>query len=125
MKEKNDIDNLTGTRMTFAEFFRLRTEVNRLRNNIDPRGKLSRRLKTIFKSKKKGSRILRNEIQNDETREYFDNNVQELPMVRRLLYNEEDDIGREISEVHMALWGKLYLEPGVKIFYLDIRRGDC
>ena len=93
MKEKNDIDILLGTRMTFAEFFRLRTEVNRLKNNLDVRGKLSRRLKTIFKSKRKGSRILRNEVQNSETREYFDNNVQELPMVRRLLYNAEDDIG--------------------------------
>ena len=60
MKEKNDIDILLGTRMTFAEFFRLRTEVNRLKNNLDIRGKLSRRLKTIFKSKRKGSRIIRN-----------------------------------------------------------------
>ena len=102
MKEKNDIDNLIGTRMTFAEFFRLRTEVNRLKNYLDIRGKLSRKLKTIFKSKRKGSRILRNEVQNSETREYFDKNVQELPMVRRLLFNAEDDIGREVSEVHMG-----------------------
>ena len=48
MKEKNDIDLLLGTRTTFAEFFRLRTEVNRLKSNLDIRGKLSRRLKTIF-----------------------------------------------------------------------------
>ena len=31
MKEKNDIDILLGTRTTFAEFFCLRTEVNRLK----------------------------------------------------------------------------------------------
>ena len=123
MKEKNDIDNLLGTRMTFAEFFRLRTEVNRLKNNLDIRGKLSRRLKTIFKSKRKGSRILRNEVQNSETREYFDNNVQELPMVRRLLYNAEDDIGREVSEVHMGLWGKLFLKPGLKNFLFRYSQG--
>ena len=77
--------------------------MNRLKNNLDIRGKLSRRLKTIFKSKRKGSRILRNEVQNSETREYFDNNVHELPMVRRLLDNAEVDIGREVTEVHMGL----------------------
>ena len=123
LKDKNDIDELLGTRMTFAEFFRLRTEVNKLKNNLDTRGKLGRRLKTIFKSKRKGSRVLRNEIQSNETREYFDNNVQELPMVRRLLYNGEDEIGREISEVHMALWGKLFLEPGLKNFLFRYVQG--
>ena len=68
-------------------FFRLRTEIARLKTNLEPRGKLSRKLKTIFKSKRKGSRILRMEIQNDETGEYFDTELHELPMIRRLVKN--------------------------------------
>ena len=44
-------------------------------------------------------------------------------MVRRLLYNGENEIGRETSEVHMALWGKLFLEPGVKNFLFRYSQG--
>ena len=44
-------------------------------------------------------------------------------MVRRLLYNVEDDIGRETSEVHMGLWGKLFLEPGLKNFLFRYSQG--
>ena len=54
LKDKNSIDLLLGTRTTFVEFFRLRTEINRLKENMEIRGKLSRRLKTIFTSKRRG-----------------------------------------------------------------------
>ena len=82
MKSKNEIDLLLGTRSTFVEFFRIRNEIARLKTNIEYRGKISRRLKTIFNSKRKGSIVLRLEIQNEETAEYFDTDIQEFPMVR-------------------------------------------
>ena len=85
LKDKNSIDLLLGTRTTFVEFFRLRTETNRLKENMEIRGKLSRRLKTIFTSKRRGSRVLRMEIQNVETREYIENNTQNMQMVRSLV----------------------------------------
>ena len=47
LKDKNSIDLLLGTRTTFVEFFRLRTEINRLKENREIRGKLSRRLKSL------------------------------------------------------------------------------
>ena len=52
---------------------------------MEIRGKLSRRLKTIFTSKRRGSRVLRMEIQNVETREYIENNTQNMQMVRSLV----------------------------------------
>ena len=54
LKDKNSIDLLLGTRTTFVEFFRLRTEIIRLKENMEIRGKLSRRLQTIFTSKRRG-----------------------------------------------------------------------
>ena len=58
MKSKNEIDIMFGTRTTFVEFFRFRNEIARLKTNIEYRSKLSRRLKTIFNSKRRGSRVL-------------------------------------------------------------------
>ena len=59
LKDKNStIDLLLGTRTTFVEFFCLRTEINRIKENMEIRGKLSRRLRTIFMSKRRGSRVL-------------------------------------------------------------------
>ena len=110
MKDKNSIDLLRGTRSTFVEFFRLRKEINRLKGSMEIRGKLSRRLKTIFKDTRRGSRALRAEIQNVETREYIENNTQGMQMVRRLV-DKGTVLEREIVEIHMGLWGKLFLEP--------------
>ena len=110
MEDKNSIDLLLGTRSTFVEFFRLRKEINRLKASMEIRGKLSRRLKTIFKDTRRGSRALRAEIQNVETREYIENNTQGMQMVRRLV-DKGTVLEREIVEIHMGLWGKLFLEP--------------
>ena len=110
MKDNNSIDLLLGTRSTFVEFFRLRKEINRLKGSMEIRGKLSRRLKTIFKDTRRGSRALRAEIQNVETREYIENNTQDMQMVRRLV-DKGTVLEREIVEIHMGLWGKLFLEP--------------
>ena len=77
---------------------------------MEIRGKLSRRLKTIFMSKRRGSRVLRIEIQYVETREYIENNTQGMQMVRRLV-DKGTVLEREIVEIHMGLWGKLFLEP--------------
>ena len=82
---------------------------------MEIRGKLSRRLKTIFMSKRRGSRVLRIEIQNVETREYIENNTQNMQMVRKLV-DEGTVPEREIVEIHMGLWGRLFLDPQMKNF---------
>ena len=115
LKDKNSIDLLLGTRTTFVEFFHLRTEINRLKENMEIRGKLSRRLKTIFMSKRRGSRVLRMEIQNVESREYIENNTQNMQMVRRLV-DAGTVLEQEIVEILMGLWGRLFLDPHVKNF---------
>ena len=115
MKSKNEIDIMFGTRTTFVEFFRFRNEIARLKTNIEYRSRLSRRLKTIFNSKKRGSRVLRLEIQNEETSEYFDTDIQEFPMVRRIVENAAP-VETTVLEIHMGLWGKLFLEPEMKNF---------
>ena len=83
---------------------------------------MSRRLKTIFNSKKRGSRVLRLEIQNEETSEYFDTDIQEFPMVRRIVENAAL-VEKTVLEIHMGLWGKLFLEPEIKNFLFRFVQG--
>ena len=122
MKSKNEIDIMFGTRTTFVEFFRFRNEIARLKTNIEYRSRLSRRLKTIFNSKKRGSRVLRQEIQNEETVEYFDTDLHEFPMVRRIVENVEL-VEKAVLEIHMGLWGKLFLDPEIKNFLFRFVQG--
>ena len=122
MKSKNEIDILIGTRTTFVEFFRFRNEIARLKTNIEYRGKLSRRLKTVFNSKRRGSRVLRLEIQNEETTEYFEVDINNFPMVRRIVENVEP-IDNSVLEIHMGLWGKLFLDPEIKNFLFRFVQG--
>ena len=122
MKSKNEIDVLLGTRTTFVEFFRFRNEIARLKANIEYRSKLSRRLKTVFNSKRKGSRVLRLEIQNEETKEYFEVNINNFPMVRRIVENVEP-VDNSVLEIHMGLWGKLFLDPELKNFLFRFVQG--
>ena len=122
MKSKNEIDIMFGTRTTFVEFFRFRNEIARLKTNIEYRSRLSRRLKTIFNSKKRGSRVLRLEIQNEETVEYFDTDLHEFPMVRRIVENVEL-VEKAVLEIHMGLWGKLFLDPELKNFLFRYVQG--
>ena len=121
-KSKNEIDLILGIRTTFVEYFWLRTEIARLKTSLELRGKLSRKLKTIFNSKRKGSRVLRMEIQNSETTEYYDTDLHEMPMIRRIEENVEMPT-REILEMHMGLWGKLFLEPELKNFLFRLSQG--
>ena len=55
------------------------------------------------------------EIQNVETREYIENNTQNIQMVRRLV-DAGTVLEREIVEILMGLWGRLFLDPHVKNF---------
>ena len=122
LKPKNEIDLLLGTRTTFVEYFWLRTELARIKANLEPRGKLSRKLRTVFNSKRKGSRVLRMEIQNSETSEYLDTVLHEMPMIQRIGENVQLP-GRELLEIHMGLWGKLFLDPGLKNFLFRFVQG--
>ena len=61
--------------------------------------------------------VFRLEIQNEESTEYFDNDMQELPMVRRKV-NNAAPMNRDTLEIHMGLQGKLFLDPEIKIFFV-------
>ena len=74
---------------------------------------MSRRLKTIFNSKKRGSRVLRLKIQNEETAEYFDTDLQEFPMVRRIVENAAP-VEKAVLEIHMGPWGKFFFRSRYK-----------
>ena len=105
-----------GVRITFVEFFRLRSELYKLKNRMELRGKLSRRLNTVFKSKEKGSKVLRLALKSNESREYYDRDARTLQSVQRLWLENAEEPNHDLVRIHMGLWGKMYLDPGLSDF---------
>ena len=99
----NSINRVIGFRLNFAEYFRLRNETFKLKNRIESRGQLSRKLETLFRNKTKGSKVLRMAIQNSECKEYHENDARNLPAVQRLAEAEDRGIDREVVEENMDL----------------------
>ena len=112
-----------GVRITFVEFFRLRGELYKLKNRMEMRGKLSRRLITVFKSKDKGSKVLRLALKSNESREYYDRDAQALQSVQRLWLDNAEEPSRDLVMTHMGLWGKMFLDPGLRDFLFRYVQG--
>ena len=99
----NSINRVIGFRLNFAEYFRLRNETYKLKNRMESRGQLNRKLETLFRNKTKGSKVLRMAIQNSECKEYHENDACNLPAVQRLAEAEDRGIDREVVEENMDL----------------------
>ena len=112
-----------GVRITFVEFFRLRGELYKLKNRMEMRGKLSRRLITVFKSKDKGSKVLRLALKSNESREYYDRDARALQSVQRLWLDNAEEPSRDLVMTHMGLWGKMFLDPGLRDFLFRYVQG--
>ena len=112
-----------GVRITFVEFFRLRSELYKLKNRMEMRGKLSRRLNTVFKSKEKGSKVLRLALNSNESREYYNRDARTLQSVQRLWLENAEEPNRDLVMIHMGLWGKMYLDPGLRDFLFRYAQG--
>ena len=112
-----------GARITFVEFFRLRSELYKLKDRMEIRGKLSRRLNTVFKTKAKGSKVLRLALQTNECREAYEKDVRTLQAVQRLWVDNVEEPSKELVEEHMGLWGKMFLDPGFRDFLFRYAQG--
>ena len=67
------------------------------------RGKLSRRLITVFKTKAKGSKVLRLALKSTESREYYDRDARALQSVQRLWLDNVEEPSRDLVMTHMGL----------------------
>ena len=76
----------------------------------------------MFKTITKGSRILRMAVTMKESRVYKDNDIL---MHRSILgiTNREEELDKEICEVHMGIWAKAFLRPGFKDFLYRYTHG--
>ena len=121
-KDKIGMETVLGGIITFAEFFRLRSELYRLRNLLCEDGKAIKTLKNLFKGLTKGSSVLRMAVITKESRMYKNNDVL---MHRSILgiTNREEELDRGICETHMGIWAKSTLEPGFKDFLYRYSHG--
>ena len=74
-KDKQGMEREIGGLITFAEFFRIRTELYRLQNLVVEGSMMVRNLKTMFRAVTKGSRILRMAVTSKESQVYRNNDI--------------------------------------------------
>ena len=121
-KDKVGMEIVLGGIISFAEFFRLRSELYRLRTLITEDGKVVKTLKNLFKSLTKGSKVLRMSVLTKESREYKNNDILRHRSILGITSREEE-LDREICEMHMGIWAKSTLEPGFKNFLYRYSHG--
>ena len=122
IKDKQGMEREIGGLITFAEFFRIRTELYRLQNLVVEGSMLVRNLKTIFRTVTKGSRILRIAVTSKESQVYKNNDI----LVHRSIIgitDREEVLDRDICELHMGIWAKTLLKPGFKDFLFRYTHG--
>ena len=122
-KDKLGMELVLGGIITFVEFFRLRSELYRLRNLISEDGKVVKTLKNLFKGLTKGSKVLRMAVLTKESRVYKNNDILRHRSILGITSREEE-LDREICEMHMGIWAKSTLEVS-KTFYIGIVMVDC
>ena len=81
-----------------------------------------RTLKTMFRAATKGSRILRMAVTAKVSQVYKNNDILLHRSIVGLISREEV-LDREICELHMGIWAKTSLKPGVKDFLFKYTHG--
>ena len=104
-----------GGLISFAEFFRIRTELYRLQNLVVEVSIFIRNLKTLFRTVTKGSRILRIAVTSKESQVYKNNDILAHRSIIGIT-DREEVLDRDICELHMGIWAKTSLKPGFKDF---------
>ena len=97
-KDKQGMEREIGGLITFAEFFRIRTELYRLQNLVVEGSMMIRNLKTMFRAATEGSRILRMAVTSKESQVYRNNDI----LLHRSivgLTDREEELEREICEL--------------------------
>ena len=98
VKDKQGMEREIGGPRTFAEFFRIRTELYRLQNLVAEGSMMVRNLKTMIRAVTKGSRILRMAVTSKESQVYRNNDI----LLHRSivgLTDREEELEREICEL--------------------------
>ena len=111
IKDKLGMEMEIGEMITYAEFFRIRTELYRLQNLVTEGSMLVKTLKNMFRTVTKGSRILRLAVTSKGSLVYKNNDI----LLHRSivgLTSSEEVLDREICELHMGIWAKTSLKPG-------------
>ena len=122
IKDKQGMEREIGGLITFAEFFRIRTELYRLQNLVVEGSMLVRNLKTIFRAVTKGSRILRMAVPSKESEVYRNYDILRHRSIVGIT-DREELLDREICELHMGIWAKTSLKPGFKDFLFRYTHG--
>ena len=122
IKDKLGMEREIGGLISFAEFFRIRTELYRLQNMVVEGSIFIRNLKTLFRTVTKGSRILRIAVTSKESHVYKNNDILAHRSIIGIT-DREEVLDRDICEMHMGIWSKTSLKPGFKDFLFRYTHG--
>ena len=114
--DKRGMETVLGFGINMVEFFRLRSEVQILKEKVEWRGKFKKTLSAIVFQKIKGSKGFRKGITSQEATEYFEHDIRDLPFISSKKERMEDILDRNILESVFEIWGKGCLDPDMKNF---------
>ena len=102
IKDKLGMEMELGMELTYAEFFRVRTELYRLQSLATEGSSVVKTLKNMFRAITKGSRILRLAVTMKESRVYKENDILTHRSILGITSREEE-LDSEICEMHMGI----------------------
>jgi hypothetical protein len=123
---KEEVDRVCGVRINWAEYFRLRVEIERLR--VEFVRKIGCPIREIsiddfMSGRRKGIKKYRWVIEGRHSRKYKDNDPSDIAAGITLWGEQRNVMGRELVELNYGLWKTSLLDPAYKNFLFKLVHG--
>jgi hypothetical protein len=126
MISKDETERVFGARINWAEYFRLRVEIERLRTEYVRKIGCPIReinLDEFMLGRKKGIKKYRWVIEGRHSRKYRENDPMDIAAGITLWGDYRNNMGREMVELNYGLWKTALLDPGFKNFLFKLVHG--
>jgi hypothetical protein len=126
MISKEETERVFGVRLDWAEYFRLRVEIERLRVEFVRKVGCPIREITIddfMSGRKKGIKKYRWIIEGRHSKKYKENNPTDIAAGITLWGEHRNVMGRELVELNYGMWKTSLLEPSFKNFLFKLVHG--
>jgi hypothetical protein len=126
IESKAYVERIWGIRLSWVEYFRLRTEIIRILDKypMTVGGLCTEQSLDEFTSRnKKGCKRYRRVIEGKHSKTYTTNNPMTIAPGRTLWGNYFDAMGRDLVEANYGLWSKTVLDADYKDFLFKLVHG--
>jgi hypothetical protein len=122
IRPKEELDRILGIQLNWAEYFRLRAEVEQLRIRFTREINCQIRelsMDNFMTGRKKGIKKYRWVIEGRHSTKYKANDPTGIAAVITLWGEYREEMGRNLIEMNLGLWKIALLAPDFKNFYLN------